>query len=198
MDKNKFVLSLMVAVVGLLMLISPKAFIALAVILLGLASIVDGIFIMVATRNLILDPDYKLMMTIRGVMSIVVGAVAIILPLTIAAIALTIAAIAWTIMAYVLAAYLIVSAGIEIYGITKLHRNGIMIKQSVIETVISLILAIALFIIPAEKAGGILVGICGVILLIAGCLNAFFQWRNRPITVVPDAVVSNDSAEEEN
>lgn len=190
MDKNKFVLSLMVAVVGLLMLISPKAFIALAVILLGLASIVDGIFIMVATRNLILDPDYKLMMTIRGVLSIVVGAVAILLPLTIVT-------IAWTIMAYVLAGYLIVSAGLEIYGITKLHRNGIMIKQSVIETVISLILAIALFIIPAEKAGGILVGICGVILLIAGCLNAFFQWRNRPISVVPDSVVSNDSSEED-
>ncbi len=190
MDKNKFVLSLMVAIVGLLMIISPTAFIALAVILLGLAAVVDGIFIMVATRNLILDPDYKLMMTIRGVMSIVVGAVAVLLPLVIAA-------IAWTIMAYVLAGYLIVSAGLEIYGITKLHRNGIMINQSVIETVISLILAIALFVIPAEKAGGILVRICGVILLIAGCLNAFLQWRNRPITVVPDSVVANDFTEEE-
>lgn len=190
MDKNKFILSLMVAIVGLLMIISPTAFIALAVILLGLAAVVDGIFIMVATRNLILDPDYKLMMTIRGVMSIVVGAVAVLLPLVIAA-------IAWTIMAYVLAGYLIVSAGLEIYGITKLHRNGIMINQSVIETVISLILAIALFVIPAEKAGGILVRICGVILLIAGCLNAFLQWRNRPITVVPDSVVANDSSEEE-
>lgn len=190
MDKNKFVLSLMVAIVGLLMIISPTAFIALAVILLGLAAVVDGIFIMVATRNLILDPDYKLMMTIRGVMSIVVGAVAVLLPLVIAT-------IAWTIMAYVLAGYLIVSAGLEIYGITKLHRNGIMINQSVIETVISLILAIALFVIPAEKAGGILVRICGVILLIAGCLNAFLQWRNRPITVVPDSVVANDSTEED-
>ncbi len=188
MDKNKFVLSLLMAVLGILMLIGPQMFIALAVILLGLASVVDGAFIMVATRNLILDPDYRLMMTIRGVLSIVVGAVAVLLPLAIAA-------VAWTVMAYVLGGYLIVSAGLEIYGIMKLHRNGIMIKQSVIETAVSLVLAMTLFIIPAERAGSILVRICGVVLLAAGCLSAFLQWHNRPIVVVPDSVVT--SAEDE-
>ena len=188
MDKNKFVLSLLMAVLGILMLIGPQMFIALAVILLGLASVVDGAFIMVATRNLILDPDYRLMMTIRGVLSIVVGAVAVLLPLAIVA-------VAWTVMAYVLGGYLIVSAGLEIYGIMKLHRNGIMIKQSVIETAVSLVLAMTLFIIPAERAGSILVRICGVVLLAAGCLSAFLQWHNRPIVVVPDSVVT--SAEDE-
>lgn len=185
MDINKFVLSLLVAVVGLLMLLSPETFIAMAVIMLGVAAICDGIFIMVATRNLILDPDYKLMMTVRGLLSIIVGAAAIMLPLLVAA-------IAWTVMAYVLAGYLLVSAGIEIYGITKLHRNGIMVKQSVIETIISIILAIVLFIIPAKTAGGIIVRICGVVLLGSGIISAFLQWRNRPITVVPDSVVTEN------
>lgn len=195
MDINKFVLSLLVAVVGLLMLLSPETFIAMAVIMLGVAAICDGIFIMVATRNLILDPDYKLMMTVRGLLSIIVGATAIMLPLFVAA-------IAWTVMAYVLAGYLLVSAGIEIYGITKLHRNGIMVKQSVIETIISIILAIVLFIIPAKTAGGIIVRICGIILLVSGIVSAFLQWRNRPITIVPDSVVTEnqetDSSAEEN
>ena len=67
MDKNKFVLSVLVAVIGLLMLLSPQTFIAFAVIMLGIASVIDGVFIMVATRNLVLDPDYRLMMTIRGI-----------------------------------------------------------------------------------------------------------------------------------
>ena len=195
MDKNKFGLSLLVSVVGLLMLVSPETFIAMVVIILGVAAVVNGVFIMVTTRNLIYDPEYRLMMTIRGIMSIVVGAVAVLLPLVVAA-------IAWKFMAYVIAFYLLVSSGLEIYGITKLHRNGIMIKQSVVETVVSLILAVVLFIIPAKTAGNLIVGICGALLLIAGIISAFMQWRNRPVTVVPDSVeddnAENTSTEDEN
>lgn len=184
MDKNKLSLSLLVAVIGLLMLISPETFIAMAVIILGVAAVVDGFFIMVTTRNLILDPEYKLMMTIRGVMSIAVGAVAILLPLVVAA-------IAWKFMAFVLGGYLLISAGLEVYGITKLHRNGIMIRQSVIETIVSIILALVLFIIPVKTAGGIIVSVCGFVLLVCGVISAFLQWRNRPLTVIPDAVADD-------
>lgn len=181
MDKNKFGLSLLVSVTGLLMLVSPETFIAMVVIILGVAAVVNGVFIMVTTRNLIYDPEYRLMMTVRGLMSIVVGAAAVLIPLVIAA-------IAWKVMAYVIAFYLLVSSVLEIYGITKLHRNGIMIKQSVVETVVSLILAVVLFIIPAKTAGNVIVGICGAILLVAGIISAFMQWRNRPVTVIPDSV----------
>ena len=190
MYKNKFVLSILVAVIGLLMLLSPQTFIAFAVIMLGIASVIDGVFIMVATRNLVLDPDYRLMMTIRGILSIVVGTVAVILPIVTAA-------IIWKIMAYVLGGYLLVSAGLEVYGILKLHRNGIMIKQSLIETIVLVILAIALFIIPSKTAGGIIVGICGALLIFAGVFSAFLQWRNRPITVVPDSVVTENPDDSE-
>ncbi len=163
------------------MLVSPETFIAMVVIILGVAAVVNGVFIMVTTRNLIYDPEYRLMMTVRGIMSIVVGAAAVLIPLVIAA-------IAWKVMAYVIAFYLLVSSVLEIYGITKLHRNGIMIKQSVVETVVSLILAVVLFIIPAKTAGNVIVGICGAILLVAGIISAFMQWRNRPVTVIPDSV----------
>ncbi|WP_147644962.1 DUF308 domain-containing protein [Treponema pectinovorum] len=190
MDKNKFILSLLVSLVGLLMLVSPETFIAMVVIILGAAAIADGFFIMVTTRNLILDPQYKLMMTIRGLMSIFVGAISILLPLLVAA-------IAWKMMAYALAIYLLISAGLEIYGIAKLHRNGIMIKQSVIETIISVLLAVVLFIIPAKTAGGIIVGICGFVLLVSGLISAFLQWKNRPITVVPDFVSTEEDSKEE-
>ncbi len=186
MDKNKLGLSLLVAVVGLLMLVSPQTFIAMAVIILGVSAVVDGVFIMVTTRNLILDPEYRLMMTIRGVMSIVVGTICVVLPLIVAA-------IAYKFMAYVIAVYLFISAGLQIYGITKLHRNGIMIKQSIIETVISVILALVLLIIPAETAGSIIVRICGIVLLAAGLISALMQWRNRPLTVVPESVVTPQS-----
>lgn len=188
MDKNKFLLFILVAVIGLMMILSPESFIALVVIILGVAAFVDGFFILVTTRNLILDPQYKMMMTIRGGMSIIAGVVAILLPVVVAA-------VVWTTTAYLLAIYLLISSGLEIYGITKLYRNGIMIRQSVIEVIVSVILAIVLFIIPAKTAGGFIVRTCGIILFVVGVATAFLQWRNRPITVVPDSVITEGTEE---
>lgn len=185
MDKNNIILSFFVAIVGLLMMISPETFISMVVIILGVAVIIDGLFIMITTRNLILDPQYRLMMTIRGILSIVTGIMAIFLPLFVAK-------IIYSIMSYVLAIYLLISAALECYGISKLHRNGIMIRQSVIETLVSVVLAVILFIIPAKTAGSIIVRILGTVLLLIGIIWGIIQWKNRPLTVTPDSVTPED------
>lgn len=188
MDKNKFILTLLVAVVGLLMIVSPDTFIAMVVIILGVASAVDGIFILVTTRNLIIDPHYKLMMTVRGILSLLIGVTAVAFPLVVAN-------AAWTLMLYIIAVYLLVSAALETYGITKLHRNGITVRQSVIEVIVSVVLAIILFIIPSKTSGGIIVRICGVVLLVVSLVAAFIQWHNRPITVYPDSIDDDTSSD---
>lgn len=192
MDKNRIFLGFVTAALGLLLLISPDSFIKLFVILLGVAAVIDGIFILATTRNLILDPQYNLIVTIRGVLSIAVGAFAVIYPL---ATAKTV----WNIMAYSLAVYLLISAGMQIYTITKLHRNGIMIRQSMIEVLTSILLAAVLFVIPAKEVGDFIVRIFGIALLIFGAGTVILQWKNRPITVVPDSVetVDAETAEED-
>lgn len=191
MDKNKFILGILTSVAGLLMIVSPETFVTLIVIILGVAAIVDGLFIMITTRNLILDPQYKTIMTVRGVLSIFVGILAILLPLFVAA-------VVYKVMAYVLAVYLIISAIMESYGISKLHRNGIMIRQSVIEVAISVLLAVVLFIIPARTAGSVIVRICGIVILLTGLIWLFVQWKNRPITVpAEDIVVEEESVSQE-
>lgn len=191
MDKNKFILGILTSVAGLLMIVSPETFVTLIVIILGVAAIVDGLFIMITTRNLILDPQYKTIMTVRGVLSIFVGILAILLPLFVAA-------VVYKVMAYVLAVYLIISAVMESYGISKLHRNGIMIRQSVIEVAISVLLAVVLFIIPARTAGSVIVRICGIVILLTGLIWLFVQWKNRPITVpAEDIVVEEEPVSEE-
>lgn len=182
MDKNKLILSLLAALVGLLMLVIPNAFLALIIVILGVAAIVDGVFILFTTRNLIIDPQYKMIMTIRGIISVVIGFLAISIPMIFAT-------VVWQMMAYMLGIYLLVSSIMEAYCITKLHRNGIMIKQSVMEVVISVILAIVLFIIPAETAGNIIIRICGFILLVVGGVIAFLQWRNRPIVGFTEPII---------
>ena len=187
MDKNKFFLGIMVAAVGLFMLISPEAFIKFVVIILGIALIFDGVFILVTVRNLIADVNYGRVMAVHGWLSIGVGAVAVLLPLVFAA-------VVWTIMAYSLAVYLLVAAGMEVYAITVLTRNGISTKKSIFEVIVCVFLAVVLFILP-HSAGNALVRVFGVVLLAAGALFSLVQWRLRPIVVQPDSVVSVEEDE---
>ncbi|MBR4599675.1 MAG: DUF308 domain-containing protein [Treponema sp.] len=190
MDKNKLFLGFMTAALGLFLLISPDTFISFFVILLGIAAVIDGIFILAATRDLIIDPQYKLIVTVRGVLSVVVGLLAVILPVAVAA-------VVWKAMAYTLAIYLVISAGMQIYTITKLHRNGIMIRQSLIEVASSLILALVLFIIPAQTAGHMIVRLFGIVLLIIGIGLFVIQWKSRPEVIIPDSVDTIENEEVE-
>lgn len=191
MDKNKLFLGFMTAALGLFLLISPDTFISFFVILLGLAAIIDGVFILTATRDLIIDPQYKLIVTVRGVLSVVVGLLSVVLPVAVAA-------VVWKAMAYTLAIYLIISCGMQIYTITKLHRNGIMIRQSMIEVASSVILALVLFIIPAQTAGHFIVRLFGIVLLIIGVGFIVIQWKSRPLPVVPDSIETVEDEKAEN
>lgn len=188
MDKNKFFLGFMTAALGLFLLISPDTFISFFVILLGVAAIIDGVFILATTRDLIIDPQYKLIVTVRGVLSIVVGLLSVILPIAVAA-------VVWKAMAYTLAFYLIVSAAMQIYTITKLHRNGIMVRQSMIEVLSSLVIALVLFIIPAQTAGHLIIRLFGIILLVIGIGLIVIQWKSRPEVIVPDSVEDVEETE---
>ena len=191
MDKNKLFLGFMTAALGLFLLISPDTFISFFVILLGLAAIIDGVFILAATRDLIIDPQYKLIVTVRGVLSLVVGLLAVVLPVAVAA-------VVWKAMAYTLAIYLLVSVGMQLYTITKLHRNGIMIRQSLIEVASSLVLALVLFVIPVQEAEHLLVRLFGIVLLVIGVGLVVIQWKNRPEIVVPDSVETEEEKKSEN
>lgn len=189
MDKNRIFLGFVTAALGLFLLISPQTFIQFFVIILGVAAVIDGIFILATSRNLIVDPQYNMIVTIRGILSIVAGAFAVILPMAVAN-------IAWKIMAYSLAVYLLISAGMQIYTITKLHRNGIMIRQSMIEVLTSILLAAALFVIPSKVAGDFIVRILGIALVIFGAGTVIVQWKNRPITISPDSVETVETEED--
>lgn len=190
MDKNKLYLGFVTAALGLFLLISPDTFISFFVILLGVAAVIDGIFILAATRDLIIDPQYKLIVTVRGVLSIVVGFLAVVLPIAVAA-------VVWKAMAYTLAVYLVISAVLQIYTITKLHRNGIMIRQSMIEAASSMVLALVLFIIPAQAAGHFIIRLFGIVLLAIGIGLVVIQWKGRPEVVAPDSVETVEEEESE-
>ena len=191
MDKNKLFLGFVTAALGLFLLISPDTFISFFVILLGVAAVIDGIFILGATRNLIIDPQYKLIVTVRGVLSVVVGFLAVVLPIAVAS-------VVWKAMAYTLAVYLLISVGLQLYTISKLHRNGIMIHKSLIEAASSVLLAVVLLIIPAQAAGHFIIRLFGIILMLTGAGLFVIQWKSRPEVIIPDSVEDAEETESEN
>lgn len=172
------------------MLIAPEAFMKFVVIILGVGLIFDGIFILVTVRNLVTDVNYGRVMAIHGWLSIGVGVLAVFLPLVFAA-------IFWTIMAYTIAVYLLVAAGMELYAINMLSRNGISTKKSIFEVIISLLLAVVLFMLPSQSLGNALVRVFGVLLLLTGIIFALVQWKLQPIIIQPDSITDDSDASDD-
>lgn len=171
MSKSYLGIGLLSIIAGLLMLFSPEAWTKVVVIVLGIAAIVNGLFNLIYVRRVYDDAYFRRSVIIRGLLSLVVGLVAVILPLALAA-------AIWTTMVYILAAYLLVSALLELFATIRLRSSGIDARPYYGEIVGSIILAVILFVIPAQ-VGVLLVRICGVLLVLSGVLILAWQWRNR-------------------
>ena len=186
MRKTDFLLGVLLAVVGLMMIIEPSRCIRVAVIALGAATVVDGVYSIAKIRTLLSDRAFQVTAVISGAVSILVGAVAIILPLAVAD-------VMWTIMLYVLAVYLILLAVVGMYTVAKLRGTGIARRQYVVDIIVAFICAIILFIIP-HRIGLTLVRVLGVIMMIVSAVYLLYQWKNRPIVVEKVEVVDDNTA----
>lgn len=180
MRKTYMVIGILAIIIGLLMLIVPQQCVKIIVIILGFFSVGNGLFNLLHIRKKVADPDFVKTINIRGIISIIVGFLAIILPLTFAG-------ILWTIMVYALAFYLLISSGMEIYGIKKMDQVGINTKPYIAEIIGSVIIAIILFIIPAE-IGTFLIRILGIIIILAGIILLLAKTKREPLIVYAEEV----------
>jgi len=189
MRKSIIGTGVLILVISLMMIISPETCIKVAVIVLGIGGVVNGIYNLLAVRSFVADQTFKRIITIRGLLSIVVGLVAVILPLFLAE---TI----WTIMIYMLAIYLIISAAMEIISTFHLKKEGIPTKMFTIEIISSIILAIILFVIPAAL-GLNLIRIIGIALLVVSVGLLIWEWRTSSNNTYAKAVVVEDTDAED-
>lgn len=180
MRKTYMVIGILAIIIGLLMLIVPQQCVKIIVIILGFFSVGNGLFNLLHIRKKVADPDFIKTINIRGIISIIVGFLAIILPLTFAG-------ILWTIMVYALAFYLLISSGMEIYGIKKMDQVGINTKPYIAEIIGSVIIAIILFIIPAE-IGTFLIRILGIVIILAGIILLLAKTKREPLIVYAEEV----------
>lgn len=183
MRKTDFMLGALLALVALMMIIAPEQCIKVAVIALGIEAVINGLFNLIKIRQLVDDKSFQLTVLVRSLISIVIGILAIVLPLRFAE-------AMWTIMLYVLVAYLLASAFLELYMLAKLRDTNIERRRYMLEVIISFVGAIVLFIVP-QQIGLVLVRILGVLLLAVSAGYILFEWHDRPIVVDEVEVVDD-------
>ena len=180
MNTNNLLIGILTFTVGVLILLASDAFIKFAVIILGAAAIISGIMNLLSARNQILDPVYNKAVCIRGILSLIVGLVAVTSPLYLAK-------TVFNTITYILAVYFLISACLQIFTAARLHRNGVSVKNSVIQILTSLMISAFLFMMNFNTFKIIIYAI-GILLIIAGLSIFFFQWKSHPLIISPDSV----------
>ncbi len=169
MKKHFYIFAVLAMVLGLMMISAPSSFIKVLVILAGIASVASGAFAFFTARHLVDSPVFLWTVTGRSLLGVIVGLLAVILPLAIAK-------TAWTIMMYILATELAVSCLVQLYDVYMLKNNGVETKPFIGEILISAILSVVLFIMPAT-VGEIIVRVLGVVIVIAAVVLAVWTYK---------------------
>ena len=176
-----FVSGIIAFVAGLIVAIFPAESIKVVVILLGIAATIKGLYDLIKVRVLTEDSFFRRTVIIRSLGSIIIGLLAVFLPI---AMFNTVQAI-FRIMLYILAIYLILAAGAEIYMIMKLDEAEIPSAPFRAEAIGSILIAIFLFILPAN-VGVIIVRVMGI--AVCSALYSLYAWRHRITVIEPDSV----------
>lgn len=186
MDMFNFVIGIIIAVVGVLMEISPSACLAVIVVLLGIGAVAFGVFDLIKVRILSENSIFRKASLIQGIVSIVIGTLAVALPLATANAAIKI-------VLYILGIYFVVCAASEIFLIMKLNEEDIKMKGMSFQSVMMLILGILMFILPSQAVAAFILRIVGIFLIIGGAGYAVYCWKHKAIVVEPDSVRDEDA-----
>lgn len=184
MHKSELTVGILLIAISLMMIVAPEQCIKVVVVLLGVEAIVNGGYGLLKVRSLLVDNSFQMVVLIRSAVSIVVGLLAVILPLALAK-------AVWTGLLYMLAFYLLVSAILELYAVAKMRNTDIERKNYIVEIVVSVALAIVMFIMP-RKIGEVLMRLLGVFLLVVSIAYLAYQSKTRHVIVDNVEVVDSE------
>lgn len=164
---RNYFLAALLAVIGLVMLIWPAFCIKIVVVLAGLATIINGIYNLINFYNFCDDKIYKKSLLIRCISSIIIGTIAVLFPIVLMK---SFTAI-WTVITYVLAIFFILYAGVSIFSVSMMQNVDKDLKKRITqESMIYLLIAIILFVIPIGSVIATIIRIAGIAAIVFGLL----------------------------
>ena len=193
MKTKNIILGICLAVIGLLMAAMPSACIKAVVVIVGLVAICGGGYNLFVDYKKTTNPQLKTSILVKSIASIVIGLIAVICPFAL----LKTAASIWNIITYILAVYLILFSFYGFFTASKMRESSPEEHKRIIkESLISLLIAILLFVIPIENVGRTFVRIIGIAGLAIGVVLIIIEIAVSKRTVVvkaEDAVVVDDA-----
>lgn len=195
MNVVNFILGIVIAVVGVIMTVTPDSLLKVIIILLGAGSLVFGIYDIVKVRIMSPDRKYRISVIVRGLLSIVIGIIAVVSPLTAGEAIATVIKV----MLYILAVFLIICAAEDLFIILELRKKNVDRKGAAGKCIATLAVGILLFFLPVESLMKLILRIIGIILILGGAGFSFATWRKRVTVVQPEDVrdvASTDSVED--
>ncbi|MFA5571046.1 MAG: DUF308 domain-containing protein [Sphaerochaetaceae bacterium] len=177
-------IAILILIAGVFVLIRQDLFKQIFVISLGVAAVIVSVVSLIMLGRYAFTPFYYRSTLMKGVLGLIVGVLAIVMPLSTAE---TI----WTIILYILAAQLVLGALISFVDVIALRKLGYKSSYHIWEGVISLVIAVVLFIFPQELAT-MLVTIVGLIIIVIGltlALIAILWLRKLPVEIQGESTI---------
>ena len=183
MKTQNIILGAVLAILGIVMIAIPDTCIKAVVVIVGAAAVAFSVYNLLVVYKQSEDAAFKKTLLIKSIITFVVGLISVICPFVLVKTVETI----FKIFSFILAAYLILYAGVSVYSSAKMRAAfPEESKRLIFEALIFVAIAILLILIPIDQFGQAFVRIVGLGGLIIGL-----------VMVAVEIVVSKRTATEE-
>lgn len=178
--KWNYCLAGLLAVLGVLILCLPAFFI----VILGLGAIAYGVYNLLYTKKIFENTSFSTIVLVRCIVSFVIGILAVFFPI---AIGRTI----WNATMYILAIYLVCTAGLGFYSMYLLKDAHVEFKNYLYENLALLVIAVLLFLMPGT-VGNMFKAVIGGICILCGIALGAYTWHVNK-NIAAEIVVTSES-----
>ncbi len=183
MKTKNIILGAVLAILGIVMIAIPDTCIKAVVVIVGAAAVAFSVYNLLVVYKQSEDAAFKKTLLIKSIITFVIGLISVICPFVLVKTVETI----FKIFSFILAAYLILYAGVSVYSSAKMRAVfPEESKRLIFEALIFVAIAILLILIPIDQFGQAFVRIVGLGGLIIGL-----------VMVAVEIVVSKRTATEE-
>ena len=174
--RGNMILGILTAIIGLLVAVNPEASLEVIVVLLGVTAIVNSFYSLKSVRILSDDSAFRKTVIVRSLIGLIAGLVAVIFPFAMADIIQRVVKL----LLVVLGCYLVVSAILGFVMLSRLSGAPESKKNLLVEIMCSILIAVFLFILPADF-GVRIIRILGIVLAVFGALYTLYAFRKKKV-----------------
>ena len=174
--------ALLIVILGIFILVRQDLFRQILIIALGVVAIVTGISSLATMNRYSFGKFNHTTTLVKGVLGVIIGVLAVIMPLATGE-------KVWIVLLYVLAAQLLISSLVMLTDSIAVRAAGFPASPLVTEGLVSLVLAVVLFVFPRGVAD-LLITIFGITIIVVGLTVGLLAWfmRKRGVQVTVEAV----------